>query len=483
MPDTLASLVDHGVGVGSYRLDAACRFEAVDSRASALLGLSERALRGREVWEAFPSLRAPLQAQYEAVLGGAGPRRFVFRHMPSGRWFAVAVEPLGSSRPPPGLLVRFAEVTAELDGVAAEIEAERLAATAEATGRLAHDINNILTVILGNAEFLEEQLAGRPDLLEAVRLITTAVERSAALTGRVLRFARHAPPGRAETALPPLLGRIAARLTAEAPAWPVRVACAPDLPPVLADGPEIEAALEELLANAREALPGGGPVRIGARPAPEGEAVLISVADDGLGMPQAVRQRCLEPFVATGGGLGLGLSAVHGFARAHGGALSVESAPGAGTVVVLRLPARARPAEVAPNAAAGTQILLVEDDPDGRAELTRLLGTLGYGVTAASSAEEALAALRREPPDLLLTDIVLPGGPDGTRLVEEARRLLPALPAVLISGYAARREPRESDPEGGRAPALLAKPVRRAALHQALRRALEGPGARAGHAG
>jgi CheY-like chemotaxis protein/anti-sigma regulatory factor (Ser/Thr protein kinase) len=244
---------------------------------------------------------------------------------------------------------------------------------------------------------------------------------------------------------------------------------------VLAEAAEIEAALRELVANARAALPEGGPVRLEARREPGGEGVLLSVADDGHGMPPGLLRHCLEPFVATGGGGGLGLSAVHGFAQAHGGTFSIESAPGEGTVARLRLPARPRAEPAAVTAAVGAQVLLVEDDPDGRDELARMLGTLGYGVTAAASAEEAMSALQQEPPpDLLLADIVLPGGPDGTRLVEEARRLLPSLPAVLISGYAAR--PAAGWPEEEGVAPLLSKPIRRAELRQALRRALEGAG-------
>jgi CheY-like chemotaxis protein len=222
-------------------------------------------------------------------------------------------------------------------------------------------------------------------------------------------------------------------------------------------------------------MPGGGRILVSAGLVPGGEAIAIAVEDHGAGMSRAMLQRCMEPFVTAGDGLGLGLSAVHGFAAAQGGSLRVESRAGGGTRVILEVPAAqpAAPEARPPAGAAGGEILLVEDDPAGRAGLSRLLHALGYRVIATGSAAEALDALRHGAhPDAMVADIILPGGLDGARLVDEARRLRPGLPAVLTSGYAPRLpgvEPslREGVP-------LLAKPFRKAELAQALSGVLQG---------
>lgn len=475
MRDSDGGLFGSADAGGTYQLDTACCFEAVDGRAAQLLGQPAWVLVGRSIWEAFPALRAPLQPRYEVALGGGGASRFVFRQHRTDRWYAVSVEPIGPQQAPSGLLVRFADVTTDLAGVRETIAAERLEAAAEVAGRLAHDINNGLTVVLGNAEWLEEELADRPELLEIVRMIAGAAERSAALTRRVLRFAAHRRATGGQTQPAPFLQHFAARLTAEAPNWPVLATCEPGLPPVLADAADLEAALSELVLNARAALPEGGGVRLIARAAEKAERVVIAVADGGCGMPPRLRQRCMEPFVTSGQRQGLGLSLVHGFALAHGATVQISSDVGAGTTVALDLPAgppaAEDPAPPRADAAMPGHVLLVEDDPDGRAYVARLLGSLGYRVTATAGSRDALETLRNGPrPALLVADVVLPGGADGPLLVEEARRFFPELPAVLISGYAAQTPGDGLEPASG--VPLLAKPFRKADLEGVLRKAV-----------
>ncbi|MBU8537339.1 ATP-binding response regulator [Falsiroseomonas tokyonensis] len=440
MRDDDGDLIGRAEAGGSYRLDADCRFVTVDAHAAELLGQPAWSLTGSIIWEVLPELRVPLQARFEAVLQGGGASRFVCRLRPVDRWYAAQVDPVGPPQAPAGLMVRFYDATAELGALNDEIVAERLDAAAEATGRLAHDVNNGLTVVLGNAEFLEEELAGRPDLLEVVRLVADAAERLAALTKRVQSFASYRRQGFGQTPPDALLPRMAARLTSNAPDWPVLVACEPDLPPVLVDAEDLEAALSELVLNARAALPDGGPVRLLAQASARPGRVMIAVVDGGCGMPPALSLRCMEPFVTSGSRQGLGLSVVRGFAAAHGATLQIDSDPGAGTIVTLDLPAAAGEAEPPPlrHGAKRPHVLLVDDDANGRTKETRLPDALGCDVIAAAKSRDALEALRQGPrPALLLADAVLPNGAGGALLVEQARRLHPALPAVLISDDAA----------------------------------------------
>jgi signal transduction histidine kinase/ActR/RegA family two-component response regulator len=476
MSSVVGELLQPAAPIGSYTLSRDLAFEAIDAAAATLLGQEEASLLGRGLLDAFPRLRgSTLHRRFSRAIQGRGTQRFVYHHREAGRWYAVAAEPVGAAEHPQGIVVRFAEVTAELADIREGIEWERLDAAAQAVGRLAHDMNNCLTVALGNAEYLEEELADRPDLLAAVRLILDAAERGAALTGRVLRFARRDRRG-GELDLLPFLGSLAGRLEAEAPAWPVEERLAADLPLAQVDPAELERALRELVANARAALPGGGRITITAEPVAGGEGVAIAVEDGGRGMSQSMLRRCVEPFVSGGGGLGLGLSAVHGLAAAEGGSLRLESRAGGGTRAILELPAAPLAAPGPPAATGLCEILLAEDDPAGRAGLSRLLRALGHQVIATASAAEALEALRAGAmPQLLLADIVLPGGLDGTRLVEEARRIRPGLPAILVSGYAARLPGVEPELQAG--VPLLPKPFRKAELVRAIDGVLRRTGA------
>lgn len=478
MLSVAAELLQPAAATGHYRLSPGFVLDAVDAVAAALLGCDQADLLGRCLWDAYPWLRGSvLHRRLQAVLDGNGPQRFVFHHRPVDRWYAVSAEPSGAPERPGGIEVRFAEVTAELEELRAGLALERLDAAAQAVGRLAHDMNNCLTVALGNAEYLEEELTDRPELLAAVRLILEASERGAALTGKVLRFARRERRS-GEVELGPFLAALADRCEAEAPDWPIEEHTTPGLPPAQVDPADLDRAMVELLANARLAMPSGGRIRVSAGLVPGGEGVALIVEDRGPGMTRSMLHRCVEPFVSNGDGLGLGLSAVHGFAAAQGGSLRIESRAGGGTRAILELPVAAPAAPEARPAASGNaaEILLVEDDPAGRAGLSRLLHALGYRVIATGSAAEALDALREgAQPAAMVADIILPGGLDGARLVEEARRLRPGLPAVLTSGYAPRLPGIEPNLREG--VPLLAKPFRKAELAQALAGVLRAAGA------
>jgi signal transduction histidine kinase/CheY-like chemotaxis protein len=472
MSSVVGELLQPAAAIGSYSLDRDHLLVELDATAARLLGRPAQELLGRCLWDVHPELRGgPLHRHYAEILEGGGERRFLFRHEPTDRWYAVAAEPTGSPLHPSGIEVRFGEAGAELGDLRAEIGRQRLDAAAQALGRLAHDMNNCLTVALGNAEFLEEELADRPELLAAVRLITEAAERGAALTGRVLRFARRDRHAAGEVELRPTLEALAARLGAGWPAWPVTLAC-PPAARAMVDEAELVSVLEELAANARAATPEGGPIRIAVERAPGGERIAVAVEDAGPGLRPDRAWRVIEPFV--GEGAGLGLSAVHGFATAHGGTLRLLARERGGTRAVLELPGTA-PAVADDRAPGAPQealtVLLVEDDPVGRLAIGRLLAALGFRVRGAASAAEALESLRDGPePALLLADVVLPGGLDGVRLAEEARRLRPGLPAVLMSGYAASPPGPAAMAPGGIP--LIAKPFRKAALMQALQSAL-----------
>lgn len=374
---------------------------------------------------------------------------------------------------------------------------QKLESLGRLTGGLAHDFNNWLTVIIGNAEELVEALDGQPELREVARMIHMAGQRGAELTRRLLAFGRrqactpeilHA--GEAIEALRPLIARslpenIALRLLDTCQRWCIH-----------ADRAQLEAAVVNLCINARDAMPDGGTLTIqlmlsqmdGQKPAlnkalPPGEYVVIAVADTGHGIAQDVIEHVFEPFFTTkdeAGGTGLGLSMVYGFVTQSNGDATIYSEPGRGTQVKLYLPrAYSEPRPVpppAPDTAArpprGCTVLLVEDDPIVRAHISAQLGELGCEVTVAAGGTQALAHLASSQPfDLLFSDVVMPGM-SGQDLVRRAQALRPGIGTVLSSGYTfdAVREGVDS----GTGIRFLNKPFGKAALAQLLAEVLAG---------
>jgi CheY-like chemotaxis protein len=217
---------------------------------------------------------------------------------------------------------------------------------------------------------------------------------------------------------------------------------------VKADVSEFETGLLNLVINARDAMPDGGTVTIGARnivlddPLHSGEFVAITVADTGLGIPSDVVDKIFEPFFTTkpvGKGTGLGLSQVHGFAHQAGGTVKVASELGRGTTFTILLPRATATApneipEAAPVRGSGT-VLLVEDNPDVAIVSIGLLEQLGYRVCRVADAESALRELENNGVDFVFSDIVMPGKMDGLGLAHRLRQIHPELPILLASGY------------------------------------------------
>jgi PAS domain S-box-containing protein len=370
----------------------------------------------------------------------------------------------------------------------------RLDAIGQLTGGIAHDFNNLLTVISGNLQLLEDGVADRPDLGETIESALRAVDRGAALTKKLLAFARRqrlAPREVVPSQLLADLEQMLARTLGERIA--IRMECGADVPSVFADPGELDAALINLALNARDAMPRGGELAISARRvalAGDGEIesgvyVVFSVADTGSGMPPDVLARALEPFFTTkesGRGSGLGLSMVYGFVKQSGGRIAIESAIGAGTRVDLYLPAReaasAEPDTAPPAVGAHADrgaILVVEDEPDVRAIAVAFLRSAGYATFEADSGERALDLLaQHDDIALLFSDIVLGSGMTGFELVRAARHRMPRLPALLTSGY--ERAGGEPDDDAPADVDVLRKPYRREQLVAAVRKAFADSG-------
>ena len=317
----------------------------------------------------------------------------------------------------------------------------------EFTGGIAHDFNNLLAVILANATLLLDALeAGDPRRADAVAVLE-AGERAAALTRQLLPFTRkHIFEPRSldlnevVCGVEPLLRRV----IGEDVEFVIRLA--DGLPSVRADARLLEQVVMNLAINARDAMPGGGTLSIETSARTDG-SVRLSVSDTGHGMDAATRLRVFEPFFTTkakGKGTGLGLAASRTIVQQCGGSIRVESAPGTGSIFEVVLPALDAIPTAAVDAAQETwrefpgteQILLVEDDDGVRALVRRMLMAMGYDVTCARDAQEAVAAVQSQsrPFELLLTDVIM-RPPNGAEVAELVAKRSPSTRALLMSGH------------------------------------------------
>jgi PAS domain S-box-containing protein len=378
-------------------------------------------------------------------------------------------------------------------------QAQKMEAVGQLTGGVAHDFNNILTVIIGMNEIMGDAVAGNPRLKEIVETIDEAATRGAQLTQRMLAFARKQPLNARNLDLNEIVERTAAilrRTLGEDIA--VKTVLADALWPALADASQIEDAILNLAVNARDAMPKGGQLVIETANAhldehyaarnvevAPGDYVTVIVTDSGTGMPPEVAERVFEPFFTTkevGRGTGLGLSMVYGFIKQSRGHVKIYSEVGHGTSIKLYLPRALgtepsspdSPAPAAAHAGGHETILVVEDSAAVRKVAMNMLRDLGYRVREAEDGKAALAILRQPGEiDLLFTDLIMPNGIHGQELLVMAREQRPGLRALFTSGYSehflkARGETDQSVP-------LLGKPYRAQKLAEAVRRVLDAP--------
>jgi signal transduction histidine kinase/ActR/RegA family two-component response regulator len=351
-------------------------------------------------------------------------------------------------------------------------QGRKMEAIGQLAGGIAHDFNNLLGGITGNLHLIRMRLKqGRTEnLAHYVDAAESVVRRASTMTQRLLAFSRRQTLDPQPTDvnervhfMQELIGRTVG------PSIRLRIALAHGRCVTLCDANQLENALLNLAINARDAMPAGGELTItttcerlsvqqaGALGITPGEHVSIAVKDTGSGMTPEVVQRAFDPFFTTkpiGEGTGLGLSMVYGFVTQSGGQVKIDSAPGAGTTVTILLPAHegevpaSAPMPItraAPRATAPTRVLLVDDEESLRGPLVELLTELGYEVTQAADAKQALNALRS--PDtvhLLVTDVGLPGHMNGRQLADAAREQRPGLKVLFITGYDAAAASAES---------------------------------------
>jgi len=377
-------------------------------------------------------------------------------------WASVIIDAI---RGEDGELIGFAKVTrditekrqAQLDLQQAHeqlAQSQKLEALGKLTGGVAHDFNNLLMVVSGQAQLLRRKVADDPRALRALDAIEVAARRGEDLTRHLLSFSRRQRLTPTSTSLTGQASGLKELLSASLPpAVRLEADLPDDLWPVAVDLGEFELALLNLTVNARDAMPHGGVLSLaganvtlsgGGADGLAGDFVALTIADTGTGIAPDILPKIFDPFFTTkdvNRGTGLGLSQVFGFAQQSGGTVTVASELGAGTRFTLYLPrAHKAPLSVeedeSPEVAGSARILLVEDNPEVAEVAARMLEELGHQVRTVGSGAAALAALADDQEvDLVFSDIVMAGEPDGLGMARRVREVLPHVPILLATGY------------------------------------------------
>ena len=368
---------------------------------------------------------------------------------------------------------------------AALVQSQKMEAVGQLTGGIAHDFNNLLTVIGGNLELIRRRTSD-PRLDKLADMGLQASNRAAKLTRQLLAFSRSQRLTLTPVDINALIAGMDELLDRTiGPLHGVEKDLDPSGPWAMADANQVELAILNLVINGRDAMPGGGMLKVSSRTAAgagtlaDGDYVVISVTDHGVGISPEHLDKVFDPFFTTkpiGKGTGLGLSQVYGIARQSGGAARVESVEGQGATVEIWLPVTEAPSHEGFDGAppppptreeVRARVLLVEDDEGVRRFIAESLEMLGYSVVSASHGREGLERLDDETPELMIVDYAMPGL-NGLEVAEAARARAPSLPIILATGYADMEAVRRVfDPAH-----VLRKPFQINDLDTAVRRAL-----------
>lgn len=486
----LESIVD-----GVLTLDRDFRFTYLNSNAEKLTERTRDELIGKIFWDAFPETRgSDLLEMFQRVVETRTPERIEDYGAPMRRWFEVSANPT-----PDGLTVYLRDIT-QMKSLSDQLAiAQRMEAMGQLTGGIAHDFNNLLTVIIGGTESLLDEPNLSDHCRDTLDLFSQATSKAAELTHRLLAFARKQPlapqainVSHYVSEIVPLLRRTLGE--------GVRIvtSLAEDVPAANVDPGQFENALLNLGINARDAMPEGGTLTLETyavhleepqpalhRLVPPGNYVATTVSDTGTGIPAEFLGRLFDPFFTTkpvGQGSGLGLAMVYGFIRQSEGYVAVYSEEGRGTTIRLYLPVASdetmtstvEPTQPTPLHQGTGHILLVEDDELVRHFTATHLMAHGYEVTSASSGPEAIALLDSiDRLDLLLTDVIMPGGMTGAQLAARILQRRPGTPILYSSGYT--ENVNLGDGLSGREISFLSKPYSGTQLIDAIQRLIAPP--------
>ncbi len=491
-------LITDNLPASIVQIDSDQRYQFVNRMAEHLLGRPASEIIGQYARDIVgEEFHESLRPRIDAVLSGTQQEFQANVTYPDGRnrqMEFVYVPQIGSDQTIIGYFGLGLDISERHTLEESLRQSQKIDAVGQLTGGVAHDFNNLLGIVIGNLDFLAEELQNNTELLELVHTATTAALSGADLNRQLLAFSRQQP-------LSPKVIDLNDRLSAMLGMLRRTLGETVEIESNLSDGlwltdvdpAQVESALLNLAVNARDAMPEGGKLTIQTANVPlddeyaaaqtdvtPGEYVMLALTDTGVGMTPDTLEHVFEPFFTTkevGQGTGLGLSMVFGFAKQSRGHVTIYSEVGEGTTVKLYLPRATRAAEALLEvtedipAAQGETVLVVEDDPNLRTLVVKMLHDLGYEVLDAADGNSALAAMAQTSRiNLLLTDVILPGGMSGPEIAAEAGSRLPGIKALFMSGYPRDAVTRQSRMDDG--VLLLEKPFRKVEFARRLREAL-----------
>ena len=452
---------------GVFAFDRELRYTLWNPAMERISGMSAAQVIGRAATEIFPFIAGTRieEVMHRAVAGEPGTLSDEPYDVPeTGRsgYFECSYSPLRDRSDQITGAVAILRETTERRAIEQQLrQAQKMEAVGQLTGGIAHDFNNLLTVLAGNLELIQSRAPKDEQIGRLAKAAFGATERAAELTGQLLAFSRvQKMQLRTVDVLELVRGFENVLKRAVGEAIELVIWGDASLSPSRVDPAHFETALLNLVLNARDAMPDGGRLGIeignidveedgfGGAEVPRGRYITIAVSDTGCGMSAETIQHAFVPFFTTkdvGKGTGLGLSMVYGFVKQSGGHIAIDSVLGSGTKIVIYLPAAEvetanREIHDSREIPSGSEmILLAEDDAAVDDVLTEILCDLGYNVLSAPTGRDVIELLKsREDIDLLMTDVVMPGGMTGVEVAREARRLRPEIKVLLISGYPER---------------------------------------------
>jgi two-component system cell cycle sensor histidine kinase/response regulator CckA len=474
---------------GFFCLDHAWRFTYVNPQAERLFGRARKELLGGELWQKFPELRnTPFEENYRRVMANQTPAEFEACE-PNGttRWFEVHAYPSGG-----GVSALFRDVTERKRAEDDRLTKGKIESLGTLAGGIAHDLNNILTVISGNIGLAQlEAPSEEKNLFACLAKASQAAQEAAHMSSQLLTFSKGGSPVKKVVRMSELLAK-SAHFSLHGSNLRAEMDIPPDLWTTEVDPAQIEQVINALMINAREAMLSGGTVDISARNIelenkpgallPGGRYVKVAIADHGGGVPPDIATKIFDPYFTTKSvSSGLGLSISFSVVKKHGGMLHLEQSSPSGAVFSFYLPAaRAEPAVIKSigdghGMQSPLQRILVMDDEEGIRELTsQLLNTLGYEVTAVTDGVEAVntyeRAMRRgENFQAVILDATIRGGMGGLATIARLRNIDPSVVAIICSGYSDEAALAEFLQYGFRG--ALPKPFTRRDLADVLQRA------------
>src|SRR3954468_18995890 len=475
---------------GFFAVDSDWNFTYVNAEAENMLGQKREALLGRRIWDQFPALVGSIfQRNYEKVMAEKVAIEFEASDPTGKTWYNVH-----AYRSNGGISVFFRDISERKKSETERLTTSKLESLGTLAGGIAHDLNNILTVISGNIGLAQiEAPADSGSLLGFLSKAGQAAQHAAHLSSQLLTFSKGGAPLKKVVSIGELLEH-SAEFALYGSNLRTDFDIAVDLWRAEVDAGQIEQVVNALMLNAREAMPQGGTVRVRARnvvfeentnaPLPAGRYIKVTVSDRGSGVPKELRTKIFDPYFTTKpSGTGLGLAISYSIVKKHGGLLQLEnSAEGATFSFYLRASEGIAGSTPDPRISGGPfqynhQRVLVMDDEAAIRELTsQLLGTLGYEVTAVPDGLEAVRlyerALRKgEHFQAVILDATVRGGMGGVATIERLRSMDPKVNAIICSGYSDEAALSEFLAFGFRG--ALPKPFTRSELADALQRTFE----------